>query len=120
MARDTTNLKSALRVAARAWELVPPRARRTFAVAGLLALLACLVPALLYVTARRMTGEQSAGRASHRCREQVDGMLVEQLGGIEYIRAANTEGQEVRRVADVLADWRRQQVRLYLRTASFH
>src|SRR5207248_7962676 len=29
-------------------------------------------------------------------------------------------GQEVRRVADVLADWRRQQVRLYLRTASFH
>jgi ABC-type multidrug transport system fused ATPase/permease subunit len=83
-------------------------------------LLVCAAPILLYVSARRMAGQQGVRRTSHECRERVDGMLAEQFSGSEHIRAANTERQEVRRVAGVLAEWRREQLGLYLRTASYH
>jgi ATP-binding cassette subfamily B protein len=54
-----------------------------------------------------------------RTRERMDGTVVEQLGGIDYVRAANTHKQEVRRVARVAERRRAKELRHHVEMSLF-
>jgi ATP-binding cassette, subfamily B, bacterial len=54
-----------------------------------------------------------------RTRERMDGTVVEQLGGIDYVRAANTHKQEVRRVARVAERRRAKELRHHIEMSLF-
>lgn len=54
-----------------------------------------------------------------RTREAMDGTVVEQLGGIDYVRAANTHRQEVRRVARAAERRRSKELRHHFEMSLF-
>jgi ATP-binding cassette subfamily B protein len=54
-----------------------------------------------------------------RTRERMDGTVVEQLGGIDYVRAAHTHRQEVRRVARVAERRRAKELRHHVEMSLF-
>jgi ATP-binding cassette, subfamily B, bacterial len=54
-----------------------------------------------------------------RTREAMDGTVVEQLGGIDYIRAAHTHKQEVRRIARVAERRRAKELRHHFEMSLF-
>ena len=54
-----------------------------------------------------------------RTREAMDGTVVEQLGGIDYVRAANTHRQEVRRVERVAERRRAKELRHHFEMSLF-
>jgi len=70
-------------------------------------IMAAVIPVSLFITARQMMSQKGIRLALLRKRESLDGTVVEQLGGLEYIRAANTLPIELKRV-DTAAEERRQ------------
>src|SRR5207245_5510202 len=54
-----------------------------------------------------------------RSRELMDGTVVEQLSGLDYVRVANTHRQEVKRVASVAERRRARELRHHLEMALF-
>lgn len=65
----------------------------------LLGLVLCLmIPVIFLVTWRQLISQKGVRLKLLETREEIDGTLVEQLTGIEYIRAANTHAQETRRI----------------------
>jgi ATP-binding cassette, subfamily B, bacterial len=54
-----------------------------------------------------------------RTREAMDGTVVEQLGGIDYVRAADTHRQEVRRVARVAERRRSKELKHHFEMSLF-
>ncbi len=54
-----------------------------------------------------------------RTREAMDGTVVEQLGGIDYVRAAHTHKQEVRRVAKAAERRRSKELRHHFEMSLF-
>ena len=54
-----------------------------------------------------------------RTREAMDGTVVEQLGGIDYVRAAHTHRQEVRRVAQAAERRRSKELRHHFEMSLF-
>ena len=65
-----------------------------------------VVPISVGLTIWQLLSQKGIRIGLLRIREAMDGTVVEQLSGIDYVRAANTHGQEVRRV-DVAAERRR-------------
>ena len=65
-----------------------------------------VVPAAIGLTVWQVTSQKGIRLALMQAKEGLDGTLVEQLGGLEYIRAANTYRQEMGRV-DKAAEARR-------------
>ncbi len=58
-----------------------------------------VVPASIGLTLWQLVSQKDVRIQLLRSREDMDGMVVEQLGGLDYVRAANTRDQETRRVA---------------------
>jgi ATP-binding cassette, subfamily B, bacterial len=54
-----------------------------------------------------------------RTRDRMDGTVVEQLGGIDYVRAAHTHKQEVRRVAKAAERRRAKELRHHFQMSLF-
>jgi ATP-binding cassette subfamily B protein len=54
-----------------------------------------------------------------RTRERMDGTVVEQLGGIDYVRAAHTHKQEVRRIARAAERRRSKELRHHVEMSLF-
>ena len=77
------------------------------------------VPCTLAIVGRQLTLQRDLRLRSLRSRETLDGTVVEQLGGIEYIRAANMFDQEIQRVVRVAEARRENDLRLGLFTAAF-
>ena len=67
----------------------------------------CVVPLSLLITVWQVRSQKGIREALLRAKEGLDGTVVEQLGGLEYIRAANTYPLEVARV-ETAADSRRE------------
>ena len=63
-------------------------------------IMAGVIPVSLFLTARQLLSQRGIRLALLRKRESLDGTVVEQLGGLEYIRAANTLPIELARVED--------------------
>ncbi len=95
-------------------DFLPPLVTGLFALIAaltkqpLLALvMAAVIPLSLYLTLRQLTSQKGVRLALIRSREEMDGTVVEQLGGMESVRAANAHDREVERVARA-AERRRQ------------
>ncbi len=58
-----------------------------------------VVPVSLGLTVAQIVTQKGVRLDLLRTRERMDGTVVEQLGGIDYVRASNTHRREVRRVA---------------------
>lgn len=107
-------------------ELLPAACTALFALAYALAtqpwvglVLLGVVPVMMGVRLRQMTAGRGARAELLRCKDRLDGRLVELFGGIEYVRAADTADREVARAAVALADWRTKQLRHDLRTVVY-
>jgi ATP-binding cassette subfamily B protein len=81
--------------------------------------LVCVIPAMLFLKMRQLTADPDLRAELIRSKDRVDGIVLEQFAGIEYIRAANTSGLESNRVAGVLDDWSKQQLRHYFQSILF-
>jgi ATP-binding cassette, subfamily B, bacterial len=57
-----------------------------------------VVPVSLLITVWQVSSQKGVRQSLLRAKEGLDGTVVEQLGGLEYIRAANTYAAEVARV----------------------
>jgi ATP-binding cassette subfamily B protein len=66
-----------------------------------------VIPATLALTVWQLISQKWVRIQLLRGREEMDGTVVEQLGGLDYIRVANTHPQELRRVAKA-AEFRRR------------
>jgi ATP-binding cassette subfamily B protein len=60
--------------------------------------MAAVIPISLLLTRRQLVSQKGVRLRLMRLGEEMDGTIVEQLGGVEYIRAAHTEGMEGRRL----------------------
>jgi ATP-binding cassette subfamily B protein len=58
-----------------------------------------VIPVSLMLTAWQLVSQKNVRLQLIRSREELDGTVVEQLGGIDYVRVANTHQHEVRKVA---------------------
>jgi len=58
----------------------------------------CVVPLSILITVWQVTSQKGIRASLLQAKESLDGTVVEQLGGLEYIRAANTYPLEVARV----------------------
>lgn len=58
----------------------------------------CVVPISLLITIWQVNSQKGIRASLLQAKEGLDGTVVEQLGGLEYIRAANTYSSEVSRV----------------------
>lgn len=58
----------------------------------------CVVPVSIAITVWQVNSQKGIRAALLQAKEGLDGTVVEQLGGLEYIRAANTYPLEVARV----------------------
>ena len=58
-----------------------------------------VIPISLLLTAWQLVSQKNVRLQLIRSREELDGTVVEQLSGIDYVRVANTHQHEVRRVA---------------------
>ena len=63
----------------------------------------CVVPISILITVWQVTSQKGIRSALLQAKEGLDGTVVEQLSGLEYIRAANTDPLEVARVESAAA-----------------
>lgn len=86
-------------------DFLPPLVTGAFALVAVLTkqpflavIMAGVIPASLWLTVRQLASQKGVRLKLIRGREQIDGAVVELLGGIDYVRAANTEDHELRRI----------------------
>jgi ATP-binding cassette subfamily B protein len=70
-----------------------------------------VIPISTYITLRQLMSQKGVRIQLLRCREEMDGTVVEQLGGIDYIRAANKHKQETARVSRAAEALRRKELK---------
>jgi ATP-binding cassette, subfamily B, bacterial len=70
-----------------------------------------VVPLAVYLTVRQMMSQKGVRLALMRDCEEIDGLLIEQMGGIEYVRAAHTSEKEIARLAEGYERRRRREIR---------
>ncbi len=73
--------------------------------------MAGVIPTTMLIIFKQIASQQGVRMALMRKKEALDGTVVEQLGGIEYIRAANTHEIELQRVTGVAADRSQQDLK---------
>ena len=71
----------------------------------------CIVPLSILLTIWQVTSQKGVRAALLQAKEGLDGTVVEQLGGLEYIRAANTYPLEVARVESAAESRRERETR---------
>jgi ATP-binding cassette subfamily B protein len=76
--------------------------------------MAGVIPASFFIILKQISSQKGVRVSLLRKKEALDGTVVEQLGGIEYIRAANTRELELRRVASVAEDRRKQELKHHM------
>jgi ATP-binding cassette subfamily B protein len=81
--------------------------------------MAGVIPLSLLLTIWQLLTQKGVRLSLLRTREDIDGTVVEQLTGIDYIRAANTYDQEVRRVAGAAERRRAKELRHHFEMSLF-
>lgn len=77
-----------------------------------------VIPTSVFLTAWQLVNQKGIRLTLIRSREELDGTVVEQLSGLDYVRVANTYQQEVGRVAKVAEKRRRKELSHHI-TMSF-
>ncbi|HTU93358.1 MAG TPA: ABC transporter ATP-binding protein [Gemmataceae bacterium] len=78
-----------------------------------------VIPLAVYLTIRQLIVQKGVRLNLNRSCDEIDGAIVEQLSGIEYVRAANTYPQEIKRLARAAEKRRAMELRYYLQMALF-
>lgn len=69
-----------------------------------------VIPISLWLTVRQLISQHGVRLALLKDSEEIDGIVVEQLNGTEYIRAANTIGIEMNRLGRAVEKRRRREI----------
>jgi ATP-binding cassette subfamily B protein len=78
-----------------------------------------VIPLSFYVTARQIMSQKGVRLNLLKAYEEIDGAVVEQLGGMEYVRAANTGQKEIDRLAEATERRRNMEVRHQIQMSFF-
>jgi ATP-binding cassette subfamily B protein len=78
-----------------------------------------VIPTAIYLTIRQLISQRGVRLRLLRSCEDIDGAIVEQLGGIEYVRAANTYPQEIKRLARTAEKRRAMEIRHHFQMSLF-
>jgi len=78
-----------------------------------------VVPLSVFLTLRQLKSQKGVRLQLMRDCEEVDGTLVEQLSGLEYIRVANTVDQEMLRLNDLTDRRRRRELKHHFEMSLF-
>ena len=78
-----------------------------------------VIPAGLFLIVWQISSQKGIRVALLRGKERIDGTVVEMLGGIETVRALNTENQEVAKVEGVAEAMRKKEIRHHISMALF-
>jgi ATP-binding cassette subfamily B protein len=78
-----------------------------------------IIPVSFFLTVRQLVSQKGVRLALMRSREAMDGTVVEQLGGMDYVRAADTLDLEVARVAKVAEKRRGRELRHHFQMSLF-
>jgi ATP-binding cassette subfamily B protein len=82
-------------------------------------IMVCVVPISLVITIWQVSSQKGIRESLLRAKEGLDGTVVEQLGGLEYIRAANTYSTEVARIETAAEARRAREMKHGLAMARF-
>jgi ATP-binding cassette subfamily B protein len=78
-----------------------------------------VIPVAVFITVRQLISQKGVRLKLMRACEQIDGAVVEQLSGLEYVRVANTYQQEVKRLAHATEKRRKKEVRHHFEMSLF-
>jgi ATP-binding cassette subfamily B protein len=78
-----------------------------------------VIPSAVFLTIRQLISQKGVRLRLMRSWEEIDGAIVEQLGGIEYVRAANTYQQEIKRLARATEKRRSMEIRHHFQMSLF-
>lgn len=78
-----------------------------------------VVPLAVFLTIRQLISQKGIRIKLFRTCEEIDGAVVEQLNGIEYVRAANTYPQEIKRLARAAEKRRAMEIRHHFQMALY-
>jgi ATP-binding cassette subfamily B protein len=78
-----------------------------------------VIPVAVFLTVRQLVSQKGVRLELIRNCEEIDGAVVEQLGGIEYVRAAHTETLEVRRMERTAEKRRAKEIRHHFQMSLF-
>jgi ATP-binding cassette subfamily B protein len=78
-----------------------------------------VIPVAVYLTVRQLLSQKGVRLELLRSCEEIDGAVVEHLGGIEYVRAANTTDLEVKRLKKATERRRRKEIRHHFQMSLF-
>jgi ATP-binding cassette subfamily B protein len=78
-----------------------------------------VIPTAVFLTFRQLISQKGVRIKLLRNCEAIDGAIVEQLGGLEYVRASNTHRLEVRRLARATERRRAREIRHYFTMSLF-
>ncbi|MEK7633936.1 MAG: ABC transporter ATP-binding protein [Patescibacteria group bacterium] len=82
-------------------------------------IMALVIPTGLFIVIKQISSQKGIRVALIRGKEKIDGTVVETLGGIETVRALNTETQEVARVEQVAEELRKKEIKHHIFMALF-
>ena len=83
------------------------------------AVMAAVVPIATYIVFRQISSQKGVRIDLLKSKENVDAAMVEQLTGIECVRAANTHDREVERVSEVCEAVRSRELRHHFQMSLF-
>src|SRR5207302_4921565 len=78
-----------------------------------------VIPSAVLLTVRQLLSQRGVRLKLMRNCEEIDGAVVEQLGGMEYVRAANTQQQEIKRMAKACEKRRAKEMRHHFQMSLF-
>jgi ATP-binding cassette subfamily B protein len=78
-----------------------------------------VIPVAVFLTVRQLISQKGVRLKLMRASEEIDGAVVEQLGGIEYVRAADTQQLEVKRMARACEKRRAKEIRHHFQMSLF-
>lgn len=78
-----------------------------------------VAPLAVWLTMRQLASQKGVRLELIKNCEEIDGIVVEQLGGAEYIRVANTYPLEVQRLATATEDRRKREIRHHFEMSLF-
>jgi ATP-binding cassette subfamily B protein len=78
-----------------------------------------VIPVSVFLTIRQLISQKGVRLKLLRNCEEIDGAVVEQLGGMEYVRVAHTHRQEIRRLARSTERRRAKEIRHHFEMSLF-
>ncbi len=78
-----------------------------------------VIPMAVFLTVRQLISQKGVRLRLLRSCEEIDGAVAEQLGGIEYVRAAHTHPLEIKRLARTTERRRAKEIRHHFEMSLF-